>query len=90
MREDKTYFEYANEAATKIRKINQLLCGTEVPEEGGLLDDIDYCIFSMIQLHLAPMVGKEPHSDEMNNIANEIMFADGNKVNEIIISGGME
>lgn len=90
MREDKTYFEYANEAATKTRKISQLLCGTEVPEEGSLLEGIDYCIFSMIQLHLAPIVGKEPHSDEMNYKAMEIMYADESEVNGIVKSGGME
>lgn len=86
MRENKTYFEYANEAATKIRKINQLLCGTEVPEKGSILDDIDCCIYYMIQLHIAPIVGKEPHSDEMNDKATEIMFADENKVNDIVKS----
>ncbi len=90
MREDKTYFEYANEAATKVRKINELLCGTEVPEEGSLLDDIDYCIYSMIQIHLAPIVGKELHSDEMNDKVTEIMFADESKVNDIVKSDSID
>ncbi len=36
MREDKTYFEYANEAAAKTRKISQLLCGMDIVKSGGM------------------------------------------------------
>lgn len=84
MKGNKTFLEYANEAAAKIRNINKVLCGTETPEEGSLLDDIDYCIYSMIQIHISPIVGKEPHDDEMNDLATEIMFSDSEKVNNII------
>lgn len=82
--EEKIYLEYANEAAKKIREINQILSGTESPEDGSLLGDVDYCIYAMIQIYLAPIVGKEVFCDELNNMATEIMFAEKDEIDGII------
>lgn len=71
-----TYLEYANEAATKIREIYHIFGGygdTSSPEEGTLLGDVYACIGEMILLYLAPITGKEMHSDELNNMTVEIM-----------------
>lgn len=80
----KTFLEYAYEAAGKIRKINQVISGTEIPEDGSLLDDIDTGIYIMIQMYLAPLVGKEIGSDELNNMSVEIMSAKKNEIGSII------
>lgn len=78
------FLEYANEAAGKIRKINQEISGTEIPEERSLLDDIDTYIYIMIQMYLAPLVGKEIGSDELNDFTTEIMYAEKNEIESII------
>lgn len=83
MREKKTFLGYANEAARKIRKMNQLLCGTESPEEGSMLDEIDTCIYYMLQMHLSPIIGEEVSSDKMLDMATEIMYADEKKIKEL-------
>lgn len=83
MRELKTFIGYANEAARKIRKVNQLLCGAETLEGGGILDEIDTCIYYMLQMHLSPIIGEEVRSDKLLDIATEIMYADEEKIKEM-------
>lgn len=80
---NQTYLHYANKAAVKIREISQCICGTSMPEEGSLLGDVD-CLYIMIQMHLAPIVGKEIGSDEMNDLAVEIMSASKDEISGII------
>lgn len=83
MREKKTFLGYANEAARKIRQVNKLLCGTETTEEGIMLDEIDTCIYYMLQMHLSPIIGEEVSSDMMLDKATEIMYADEEKIKEL-------
>lgn len=78
------FLEYANEATKQIRKINKLICGTEMPEDGCLLGDAEYSIFIMIQIFLAPIVGKEVGVDELNDMATEIMSADKEDIGDFI------
>lgn len=79
-----TFLEYAVEAAGKIREINQIISGTELPEDDSLLGELDTCLYIMIQMYLAPVVRKEMGSDEMNNMAIEIMSAGKDEVSRII------
>lgn len=81
---ERTYITYAHEAASKLNKINRLLTGTDCLDEGGLLGDAYYCIADMIELCLVPVVGKEIHSDELNDITVEIMSAESHKLNGIL------
>lgn len=83
MREKKTFLGYANEAARKIRQVNKLLCGAETTEEGSMLDEIDTCIYYMLQMHLSPIIGEEVNSDMMLDKATEIMYADEEKIKEL-------
>lgn len=79
-----TYLEYANRAAVKIREISKLVCGTSMPEEGSLLEEVDYCLYIMIQMYLAPIVEKRIESDELNNMAVELMSAEKDEISSII------
>lgn len=81
---DKSFFVYANEAASKIREINRLVFGTEDMEMGGLLGGAYYCIADMVQTHLAPVVGEKVHSDKLNGITSEIMFAEKDEIGGIV------
>lgn len=79
-----TFLEYANEAAGKIREINQIISGTDIPEDDSLLGELDTCIYIMIQMYLAPVVRKEMGSDEMNNMTCKIMSAEKGEIESII------
>lgn len=78
------FLEHANRAAIKIREINRLISGTESPEEGSLLGDIDYSIYIMIQMHFTHLLEKEISGDELNNMTTEIMFAEKDEIESII------
>lgn len=78
------YLKLANEAGRKIREINRLISGTECPEEGSLLGNVVCSIHSMLQIYLAPIVWKEIDSDELSNMATQIMFARKNEIDNII------
>lgn len=83
----KMFLENANEATTKIREIYHIFGGDEStnrPEEGTLLGDAYACIGEMISLYLASATGKEMHSDELNNITVEIMYADKDEIESFI------
>lgn len=82
--EGQTFLEYANEAAGKIREINRIISGTELPEDDSLLGELDTCIYIMIQMYLAPVVRKEMGSDEMNNMAVEIMSVGKDEIGSVI------
>lgn len=82
--EEKLFFIYANEAASKIREINRLVSGMEDMEPGGLLGDAYYCIADMVQTHLAPVVGEKVHSDRLNGITTEIIFAEKDELGSIV------
>lgn len=79
-----TFLGYANEAAAKIRKISQMISGMESPEDGSLLGDVDYSIYIMIQMYLAPITGKEIGSDELNDMAVKIMSAEKDGIDDIL------
>lgn len=82
--EGQTFLEYANEAAGKIREINRIISGTDLPEDDSLLGELDTCIYIMIQMYLAPVVRKEMGSDEMNNMAVEIMSVGKDEIGSVI------
>lgn len=79
-----TYIAYAHEVSLKLNEINRLLTGTDCLDEGGLLGDAYYCIADMIKLCLVTIVGREMHSDELNDIAVEILSAESYKVKSIL------
>lgn len=78
------YLKLANEAGTKLREINQLISGTECPEDGSLLGNVVCCIHSMVQIYLAPIVWKEIDSDELCNMTTQIMFAGEDEIDKLI------
>lgn len=78
------FLENANEATKQIRKINRLICGTGMPEDGCLLGDVEYRIFVMIQIFLAPIVGKEIDDDDLNDMTTRIMSADKEDIGDFI------
>lgn len=75
---EKAFLENANEAATKIREIYHIFGGygkASSPED-GLLGKVYNCVWDMISLYLASITGKDPHSDELNDITHEAMHID--------------
>lgn len=78
------YLEYANEAARKVRDINKIFGGTGWPEEGCLLGDVYFAIGDMIDIYLAPIVGKEIGSDELCDITTKIMSSEKYEIESII------
>ncbi len=83
----RAFLNYANEATTKIREIYHIFGGygsESSPEEGTLLGDAYACIGEMISLYLAPVTGKEMHSDELNDITVEMMHADKDEIEGFI------
>lgn len=80
------FLECANKAVTKIREIYHIFGGYEgsCPEEGTLLGDVYACIGEMISLYLAPITGKELHSDDLNDMTVEIMRADKERISDVI------
>jgi len=85
--EDQTqmFLEYANEAATKIRKTHEVLSGGEpIPECGSLLGDTYYLIADMIQSYLLTTGMKIIKEDEFNNMTTMIMFVEKDGINNVI------
>lgn len=81
------FFENAIEAAMKMREIYHIFGGygnTSSPEEGTLLGDVYACVAEMISIYLAPITGKEIHSDELNDITCEIMRMDKEGIRSFI------
>lgn len=75
------YLECANEAATKIRNIKQLLCGgTALPEYGSLLSDIYCSVADMIQIFLTTIGIKREDEDDFNDKITRILFAKKDEV----------
>lgn len=84
---EQAFFENANEAATKIREIYHIFGGygsTSSPEEGTLLGDVYARVWDMISLYLASIMGKDPHSDELNDITCEAMRMDKEGIGDFI------
>ena len=82
--ETKEFVGYASEAAKNIREITSLLTGFDFPEDGSLLFTV-YCnIADMLQVFLSPLVGKEMHSDKLNNMTTEILYAEEGQIGSII------
>ena len=81
----KTFLEYANEAAGKIREAHQVMSGGEpIPEWGSLLGDAYYGIADMIQEYLTTIGIKISNDDKFNNMITEIMFAEKNEISSVI------
>lgn len=81
----KTYLEYANKASRKVMEINKIFGGTGWPEdEGSMLGEVHFAIADMIEMYLAPIVGKDAGSDELNDFTTEIMYAEKNEIESII------
>lgn len=78
------FLEYANEATAKIREINRLICGTEMPEDGSLLGAVYNNIYLMVEIFLAPIVKMEIGNDNLNNMAVELMHAKKDEIGEIM------
>lgn len=69
------FLENAAEAASKIREIYHILggYGDSSSPENGLLGDVYECVADMVSSYIAPIAGKEPGSDELNDITCKIM-----------------
>lgn len=80
----KTYIEYAREAAEKIRKVSQVICGSDMPESGSLLGDANYCIYIMIQMVMASVIEKEIADDDLNNLTTQIMYAEEGEIDSFL------
>lgn len=99
---EQEFLNNAVEAATKIREIYHIFGGygyTSSPEEGTLLGDVYARVWDMISLYLASITGKDPHSDELNDITHEAMHMDKEEIRDFIkkygdvtidIGGGMK
>ena len=82
MKEQK-FLEYANEAGRKIREIMRLICGSECMED-GLICDVFYRIGDMLQIYLASITGKEMDSNELADMAVQIMYAEEDEIDGLI------
>ena len=80
----KTYLEYAREAVEKIRKVSQVICGSDMPESGSLLGDANYCIYIKIQIVMTSIVVKEIGDDDLNDLATQIMYAEESEIDSIL------
>lgn len=78
------FLEYANEATAKIREINRLVCGMEMPEDESLLGAIYNNVYFMVEILLASIVKMDIGEDELNNMAIMIMHGKKDKIGEII------
>lgn len=83
---EQAFLENANEAASKIREIYHIFggYGDESSPEDGLLGKVYDCIAEMISLYLAPIMGKEINSDDLNDITCEIMYMDKNEIGNFV------
>lgn len=80
----KTYLEYAREASEKIRKVSQVICGSDMPESGSLLGDVNYCIYIMIQMVMASVIEKEIADDDLNDLTTQIMYAEEGEIDSFL------
>ncbi len=78
------FLEYANEATAKIREINRLVCGMEMPEDESLLGAIYNNVYFMVEILLASIVKMDIGNDKLNNMAVELMHAKKDEIGEII------
>lgn len=79
------FLENAVEAATKIRKTNEVISGNNnIPEDGTLLGDTYYCISDMIESYLLAIGMKVIDGDQFNNMNSMIMFSEKEEINNII------
>lgn len=60
------FLEYANEATAKIREINRLVCGMEMPEDESLLGAIYNNVYFMVEILLASIVKMDIGNDKLN------------------------
>ena len=83
---EQAFLENANEAATKIREIYHIFggYGDESSPEDGLLGNVYDCVAEMISIYLALITGKDPHSDELNDITHEAMHMDKEGIGDFI------
>lgn len=83
---EQAFLENANEAASKIREIYHIFggYGDESSLEDGLLGNVYDCVWDMISLYLALITGKDPHSDELNDITHEAMHMDKEGIGDFI------
>lgn len=83
---EQAFLENANEAASKIREIYHIFggYGDESSPETGLLGDVYEYVAEMISLYLAPVIGKELDSDDLNNITCELMHIDKEEIGNFI------
>lgn len=71
------FLENAVEAATKIRKVNEVISGNNnIPETGTLLGDTYYHIWDMIHSYLLAIGLKVVEEGQFNNMIALIMFAE--------------
>lgn len=81
----KTFLKNAVEAATKIRKTNEIISGNNnIPEYGTLLGDTYYCIADMIEAYLLAIGMKVIEEDEFNNMISMILFAEEDGISDVI------
>lgn len=80
------FLENAIEAAKKIREIYHIFggYGDESSPEDGLLGNVYDCVAEMISIYLAPITGKEIHSDDLNDLTVEIMRMDKEGIRSFI------
>ena len=81
---EQEYLKLANEAGRKIKEINQLISGTSCPEEGSLLGNVVRCVYSMVQIYIAPIVREKVESDDLNNLTSKFMFAESKEFDRIV------
>lgn len=75
--------EQANNIAGEIRKINEVLTGTNTLS-GGLLCDILDEVTDIVKAYLNPIFDTNITGDDLNNIASEIMYADKKEIGDIV------
>ncbi len=79
------FLENAVEAATKIRKTNEIISGNNnIPENGTLLGDTYYCIADMIESYLLAIGMKVIEEDQFTNMITMIMFAEKDGIRDVI------
>lgn len=77
--------KYANKMFIKIKETSRILNGNTDADDGvfGYIED---CIFNVILICIRPVVGNNLTEDELNNLAVEIMYANKNELNCIILA----
>lgn len=75
--------EQANSITAEIKKINEVLTGTNTLS-GGLLCAILDEVSDIVKAYLNPIIDKNITGDDLNNIASEIMYADKTEIGYIV------